>query len=98
STAIVNTATVTSSSPDPNSGNNSASVTTTGVCPTAAPSISSPSDGQINVGTSGTLTWTSTGASSYNVYLDVDPNGCSKLIATTTSPSLPYGCLLPGTT
>src|SRR5205085_9756676 len=95
---IVNTASVTSSTPDPTSSNNTVSFTTSASCPASAPHIVSPADGQSNVATTMTLVWSSTSASAYNVYLDSTANGCSRLIATTTSSSLPVGGLTAGAT
>jgi uncharacterized repeat protein (TIGR01451 family) len=100
SATIVNTASVSSSTPDSNSTNNSASATTTAGCPTTAPSGLSPGDGVTNVPTNGSFSWSNVSASGYTVYLDVfGPNGtCSKFFAATGTTSAQFFDLQPGTT
>jgi uncharacterized repeat protein (TIGR01451 family) len=99
-TTIVNTATVTSATPDPNSGNNSASASTVTGCPTSAPANLSPADGATNVPVNGAFSWSDVNAVGYTVYLDVvGPNGsCSKFFAGTGATSAQYAGLQPGTT
>jgi uncharacterized repeat protein (TIGR01451 family) len=96
----VNTATVTSGTPDPNSGNNSASVTTNTSCPSSAPTPFFPADGATNVPVNSTLSWSNVNSSGYTVYLDVfGPNGtCSKFFAATGVTSAPFFGLDPGVT
>jgi hypothetical protein len=95
--AFTNTATVSSTTNDPQSSNNSASVVTTqATCPANAPSNLVPSDGATNVATGGTLSWN--GAGGFNVYLGAVGAGCSRLIGGTSGTSLTYGGLDPGTT
>ena len=96
----VNTASVTSGTPDPNSGNNSASVTTTTTCPSSAPTPFFPKDGATNVPVSSTFSWSDVNSAGYTVYLDVvGPNGtCSKFFTATGITSAPFFGLDPGTT
>jgi uncharacterized repeat protein (TIGR01451 family) len=88
-TATTNTATQSSSTTDPNTGNDSASFTTAIGCP-SAPTSPSPADGAFDVATSGSLTWNDAGAVSYNVYLGRLGNGCSQAIGNTAGTSMPY--------
>jgi uncharacterized repeat protein (TIGR01451 family) len=94
--AIVNQATVSSSTHDGVAGNNSASVVTTVGCTTPAPTALSPQGG--NVATSGTLDWSASGATSYTVMFGPAGSGCSAFYGTTGQRSLPYGGLAPSTT
>jgi uncharacterized repeat protein (TIGR01451 family) len=96
---IVNTASASSAStPDPNAANNSATVSTSTGCPTAAPKVVNPADKATNVVTNGTLVWSDVGAGSYKVYLGPAGTGCSTLIANIGATSIPYGGLTAGTT
>jgi hypothetical protein len=100
-TAIVNTASASSSStPDPIATNNSASVTTSTGCPTAAPSGLSPADGATNVPTAGTFFWSGVNASGYTIFLEpAGPNAtCSTFFAATGVTNQQYFGLQPGTT
>jgi hypothetical protein len=76
---------------------NTASVTTNAVAIPGAPTSPSPANGQTGLGTSVGLSWTATGATSYDVYLGTSPNpplyrsgltsastSASKLVAGTT--------------
>ena len=93
-TSVTNTATVTSSTLDPNPANNSSSVTVGGpVCLTGVPVIFIPFDGQTDVGVSGTLQWSNVGASSYDVYLGPAGTGCDTLVATVNGPASNYSGL-----
>jgi uncharacterized repeat protein (TIGR01451 family) len=95
STTITNTASVTATSPDPNGANNSSSTSMSSGCPAVALNAS-PADGQQNVGTSGTLHWSNTGATSYNVYLGASGSGCSTLLGTTSGTSMNFSGLTGG--
>jgi uncharacterized repeat protein (TIGR01451 family) len=95
---ITNTASITATG-DSNPSNNSSSVTTDIGCTSFVPLLSFPANGSANVPTSGTLQWTSTGAATYKVYLDVAGVGCTTNSAagTTSAPQLAYGNLQPNT-
>lgn len=96
---IVNTAGVSSGTPDPNSANDSSSKSTsTTACPTSAPGNPAPANNATNIGTSGRLSWSDVGAAAYTVYLDVVGVGCSRFFGSTTATSLAYFGLQPGTT
>ncbi len=92
-----NSASVSSTSPDPNSANNSASVNLGQSCPNVAPQFISPVAGQSDVPLSGSITWSSTGASSYEVYFGKAGTGCSTLVATVAGTSFAYSGLDPNT-
>ena len=98
SAPIVNTATVSSTTGDSNPGNNSSSFTSRLTCPPSAPTNLSPANGQRDVALSGFLSWTTVGAASYTVYLDVQGGSCSKFLGSVASNSIQYAGLLPGTT
>lgn len=93
--SIVNTASVTSSTPDVNSANNSSTVTTT-TCPTA-PVFLGPADGTRDMPTSGRLEWNNAGAPNYRVYLSLAGSGCSTLLGETSAQSITYSGLQSGT-
>jgi uncharacterized repeat protein (TIGR01451 family) len=94
--SVINAASVTSSSADPNGSNNSASVTTITACPDP-PSILQPATGAAGVPTSGNLVWSNTGASQYKVYFGPGGGGCQTLVVTTSATSIAYTALDPGT-
>ena len=77
------------------SWSNSLDVTIT--CPTpGAPSLSSPLNGATGISRSPTLSWSSSGASSYDVYFGPESN--PPLVATTTSATYAPSSLSYGTT
>ncbi|MCU1231106.1 MAG: thrombospondin, partial [Acidobacteria bacterium] len=96
-TTITNVATVSATSTDPNSANDSASKATAIGCHTT-PNGLAPSADQTNVPTNGTLHWNNAGATSYNVYLGPVGSGCTTLLGNTTSTSMSYSGLTGGTT
>jgi uncharacterized repeat protein (TIGR01451 family) len=96
-TSVTNTATVSSTTADSTSSNNSASVTTTTSCP-SAPTLSVPSAGATNVPVNGSLSWLSSGATTYNVYFGPAGSGCNTLVSNTGGNSFNFGVLLPNTT
>ncbi|HEX8151687.1 MAG TPA: DUF11 domain-containing protein, partial [Thermoanaerobaculia bacterium] len=75
--AIVNTATVTSTTTDPVTANNSDSETTSPTCSTTAPIELTPAHGTTNAGTSGILRWVHQNATDYRVFLGRAGSGCS---------------------
>ncbi|HVT01951.1 MAG TPA: hypothetical protein VHL58_01090 [Thermoanaerobaculia bacterium] len=83
---------------DPNFSNNSVLETTTvaNPCPPVFTDFS-PANGSTGEPTSGTLTWTSSQADLYQVFLGVVGRGCSTLYGSTTAPQLDYSGLLPAT-
>ncbi|HKS22366.1 MAG TPA: hypothetical protein VJZ76_06185 [Thermoanaerobaculia bacterium] len=96
-TTITNTASVSATTTDPSTANNSASKQTTTGCHTT-PTNLLPADGVTNVPTSGTLHWNDAGAATYKVYLGAPGSGCNALYATVTNANiLPYSGLAPGT-
>jgi uncharacterized repeat protein (TIGR01451 family) len=100
-TSVTNTASVSTTTSDPDSSNDSSSVTTKIGCSGVSPQLLSPAQNSTNVAASGLLTWTDAGATSYDVYLaPLGANGCSSLgplYGSTTTPQLPYANLTPGT-
>jgi hypothetical protein len=88
---------VTATSSDPTPGNNTATASLTGTCPTA-PVLTAPANASINNPTFGTLTWSNVGAGSYKVYLSVVGSGCSTLVGTSPTNSFNYTGLTPSTT
>jgi uncharacterized repeat protein (TIGR01451 family) len=93
---ISNTATVTSTTSDSNSGNNAALHRTTMSCPTA-PSNLAPATGTATA-TSGSLSWTSATSATFNVYFGRALSGCSSQtpFATVTSRSISFSGLEEG--
>lgn len=93
---ITNTASVTSSTADPVSTNNTSSTTlTVNACP-SVPGNPLPAEGVINIATSGTIRWSASGADSYNVYLGLAGTGCSTLVGNVPGTSYPYTNLQAG--
>jgi uncharacterized repeat protein (TIGR01451 family) len=92
-----NNATVTSSSFDPNSANDSSTVTLGQTCPSIPPSLISPTAGQTGVPVAGTITWTSSGGQTYQVFLGKAGTGCNTLVATVNGTSYAYSGLDPNT-
>ncbi|HSP16518.1 MAG TPA: hypothetical protein VLV78_17370 [Thermoanaerobaculia bacterium] len=92
-----NSATVSSSDFDPASSNNTSSVTLGQSCPNITPGIISPTSGQSDVPVSGTISWSSASASSYEVYLGKAGTGCNTLVATVGGTSFAYSGLDPNT-
>ncbi|HUP61702.1 MAG TPA: hypothetical protein VNA69_14925 [Thermoanaerobaculia bacterium] len=92
--SVVNSVTVSSSTGDPISGNNSSSVATTIDCPLAVPAGLAPTG---SAPIDGVLTWSDAGADSYVVFLGVAGSGCATLVGTTFTTSLPYSGLTPNT-
>src|SRR5205085_3055688 len=94
---ITNTATVSTTSIDANSSNNSASVQTSIGCTTVAPQLSTLGT---SAPTSGILTWIGNGAANYVVYLDVAGKGCTSTTpyGSTSTTNFPYASLTPNTT
>src|SRR5207248_436580 len=84
---------------DSNPANNSSSVTTDITCSTFVPLLSFPANGSTGVPASGTLQWTSVGAATYKVYLDVAGVGCttSTPAGTTKASQLAYSNLKANT-
>jgi len=82
---------------DPDFSNNYANDTTVvaNPCPPVFTSVDPP-DGSTGVPTSGTITWTSSNAQFYNIYLGPAGTGCTTLFGSTTSPSIDYS-LAPAT-
>ena len=97
-TPIVNTASVTAATADPNTANNSASATTDTNCSSVAPSNLQPTDGSLGIPASGVLRWEHANATSYNVFLGPVGSGCSSSTPyrTTTSPFADYSGLTEG--
>jgi uncharacterized repeat protein (TIGR01451 family) len=95
-TSVTNIATVSSTTTDHTSSNNSASVTTTTGCP-SAPTLSLPAGGATNVPTTGSLSWLSSGATTYNVYFGPAGSGCNTFATNTSGNSFNFGVLLPNT-
>ncbi|MGZ8830628.1 MAG: hypothetical protein ACXW2Q_09685 [Thermoanaerobaculia bacterium] len=62
-------------------------------CLTGAPTIFIPFDGQSDVPASGTMQWSSVGATSYDVYFGPVGNGCKTLVGTVSGTSFPYSGL-----
>jgi uncharacterized repeat protein (TIGR01451 family) len=94
---ITNTATVSSAAPDPNSANDSSSVTTTIGCPASEPSNLRPASNLTDIPTTGFLSWAGNGAASYNVYLGKAGHGCATLYGSTNKNALSYAGLEGGT-
>ncbi|HEY0139841.1 MAG TPA: hypothetical protein VGF48_03035 [Thermoanaerobaculia bacterium] len=89
-------ATVTSSTHDPDTGNNSSTQFTAIECADAAPVAMEPAPGATNVPPSGDLTWNETAGATYTVYLGPAGSGCTTLFGSTSGGSLPY--ILEGNT
>lgn len=94
--SVTNTATVSGTITDPVTSNNSASATTSTGCP-SAPVVNLPPGGATNVPVTGSLSWSNTGAPSYNVYLGVAGSGCSTFAGSTAATSFNFGQLAPNT-
>ncbi len=92
-----NSASVSATSPDPNSANNSATVTLGQSCPNVAPQFISPLSGQTDVALDGSITWSSAGANSYDVYFGKKGAGCTNKVATVAGTSFSYSGLDPNT-
>lgn len=93
---IVNTASVTSTTPDASPGNNSSSASVIVGCVNAAPSNLTPSG--TNVPVNGTLSWSPTGGEIYTVYFGPAGSGCSTVLGTTSGTSMAYSGLAANTT
>jgi len=91
--------TVSSTTPDPNSANDTGTKAITVGCPTGTPTLSYPSDGATGVGVNGTLSWSDVNAAHYNIYLGPAGSGCNVLYATVvgSAHSILYNGLAPGT-
>jgi uncharacterized repeat protein (TIGR01451 family) len=91
-----------SGTPDPNNGNDSASITISTGCPTTTPALNAPGNGATEIPAGGgTLSWSDVGAAKYNVYLGPAGSGCSTLYGTVVMGSarvtkLNYSGLTPG--
>lgn len=86
---ITNTATINTA--DTNATNNTSSVVTSIACPSVAATNLKPSgSGPM----SGTLTWSDTKAELYHVFFGPKGSGCTTLLGTTTTSSMPYDGLL----
>lgn len=90
---ILNTASVTSTTSDPNTANNSATATTNIACPTS-PNTALPGNGVTGQPANGTLVW-SGNAPQFKVYLGPAGSGCQTLLGTTSGNSMPYTGLQP---
>jgi len=95
-TTIVNTASVTSTTNDPITSNDSASVSTSTGCPSGPPSSPAPANGATNVAVNGFLHWSDVGAASYNVYFGPAGSGCTTLVGSVTATQFAYSNLTPG--
>ena len=91
------TASVTSSTHDPITANNSSTQFTAIECADAAPVAMEPVAGATNVPPSGNLTWNETVGATYTVYLGPAGSGCTTFFGSTSGASLPYS-LAPNTT
>lgn len=91
---VINTATVTSEAPDPDPSNDSETAVVE-LCPTV-PKNPSPAS-LTSAPRNGVLSWTSSGADRYLVYLGPDRRGCNLLLGETSETSLAYSGLVPGT-
>jgi len=96
--SITNTASVTATTPDPNTSNNSASITTATDCLTTIPTPLTPANNATNVPTTGRLTWDNVVADFYSIYLGrADQNGCSTPFGNSDTSSFSYSNLAPNT-
>ncbi len=95
---VTNTADVTSSVADPNSFNNSSSVTVGSSCPTGTLVQFVPFSGQQDVPVSGLMQWTNVGGTGYDVYMGPAGSGCATLVASNVSgTSYSYSGLIANT-
>ena len=99
-TTATATFTVSASSADTNTANNSASHTVTTSCPSIAPTQLVPASA--NQPTEGILSWNDVGAASYNVYLGPAGSGCTtfygaRSMSITRDTQIFYALLQPGT-
>ncbi|HEX7155452.1 MAG TPA: hypothetical protein VF618_28560 [Thermoanaerobaculia bacterium] len=102
-TSITNTATVTTTSVDPDLASNTAVATTTvgstPECPAFGPALVSPAAGSTNAQASGQLSWSHTAEASYTVFLGPEGSGCTASpFASTDLTSIAYTNLQPGKT
>jgi uncharacterized repeat protein (TIGR01451 family) len=95
-TPVVNTATVSSTSVDPSTANNTASHSLDTNCSNTAPADLVPAANATNLGAAGTLRWDHFAANSYRVYLGPAGGGCDTLYKTVTTRFADYSGLQEG--